>query len=381
MWLTKLSPRPVRLYRLARNHIASIANYCRKMRRSSSSVLFFRLQLWGGGMSVFQSLIFDTTVLDGVTDPAIRARVWAECFEQIVTGMDMGFSEGDARIIGTHKFLMTETVALGEMFSSSFIGARTKKHINRDDEDHVYLSFNIGATTHIGRQFGREIDVQPGQAGLLVLDASTQAIAPNNGHCISLKLPNAIFREWGLSPVDLACRPLDCTGADYQLLTGYARLLIANGAGLDEGGAAEATQHLIKLTGRWLGARDGVQGVDGEEAVYRARLALVRQTISKQAFDPEVSLERVARRLGMPSRTVQHMLAKAGESFSQVVMAARLRRARVHLLDPVYADLSVADIAFHCGFLDVSSFYRAFRAAYNVTPKSLREQAGTIPPE
>jgi hypothetical protein len=34
-------------------------------------------------MSVFQSLVFDTTVLDGITDPAVRARVWAECFEQI----------------------------------------------------------------------------------------------------------------------------------------------------------------------------------------------------------------------------------------------------------------------------------------------------------
>jgi AraC-like DNA-binding protein len=332
-------------------------------------------------MSVFQSLVFDTTVLDGITDPAVRARVWAECFEQIVTGMDMGFADDDARIIGTHKFLVNETIALGEMFSSSFVGERTRKHINRDDEDHVYLSFNIGATTHIGRQLGREIDIAPGRAGLVVLDASTQAIAPNNGHCISLKLPSAIFREWGLSPVDLACRPIDCTGADYQLLTGYARLLIANGAGLDESGAAEATRHLIKLTGRWLGATDGMQGPEGEDAVYRARLAFIRQTIGKQALDPEVSLERVARRLGMPSRTVQHMLAKAGESFSQIVMAARLRRARVYLLDPIYADLPVADIAFRCGFLDVSSFYRAFRAAYGITPKSLREQAGTISPE
>jgi AraC-like DNA-binding protein len=332
-------------------------------------------------MSVFQSLAFDTTMLGGIADPDVRARRWAECFEQIVTGIDMGFVEDDPRIIGTHKFLVNETVALGEMFSSSFVGMRTRKHINRDDEDHVYLSFNIGATSQIARQLGREIDVRPGQAGLLVLDASLDAIAPENGHCVSLKLPNAIFREWGLSPVDLACRPLDCTTADYQLLTGYARLLVANGSGLDASGAADATRHLIKLTGRWLGAKDGVRGAEGEEAVYRARLAFIRQTISKQAFDPEISLDRVARRLGMPSRTVQHMLAKAGESFSQVVMAARLRRARVYLLDPIYADLSISDVAFRCGFLDVSSFYRAFRAAYDITPKALREQAGSGSPE
>ncbi|TPQ41239.1 hypothetical protein C2U70_03650 [Bradyrhizobium guangdongense] len=327
-------------------------------------------------MSVFQSLAFDTTALENVSDPEVRARIWAQFFDQIVTNMEMGFAEDDARIIGSHKFLLNDKIALGEMFSSSFCGARTRKHINRDDEDHVYLSFNIGSTPQIARQLGRELEIRPEQAGLVVMDASMQAVAPRDGYCVSLKMPNAVFREWGLSPVDLACRPLDCTGADYQLLTGYARLLIANGAGLDAKGAAEATEHLVRLTGRWLGAVNGVEGAEGEEAVYQARLALVRQTISKQAFDPEVSLARVARRLGMPSRTVQHMLAKAGESFSQIVMAARLRRARVYLLDPVNADLSISDIAFRCGFLDVSSFYRAFRAAFDITPKALREQAG-----
>jgi AraC-like DNA-binding protein len=330
-------------------------------------------------MSAFQSLVFDTSALGKVTDPSVRARIWAECFEQVVTGMDMEFTDGDNRIVGTHKFLVNETLALGEMFSSSFVGARTKKHINRDDEDHVYLSFNIGATPHVGRQLGRELEIQPGQAGLVVMDASMQAMAPSDGHCVSLKMPSAVFATWGLSPVDLACRPLDCTGADYQLLIGYARLLVATGTGLNASAADEAAQHLMKLTGRWLGAADGVQGAEGEEAAYQARLAFVRQAIGKHAFDPEVSLERVARRLGMPSRTVQHMLAKAGESFSQLVMAARLRRARIYLLDPVYADVSIADIAFSCGFLDVSSFYRAFRTAFDITPKALREQAGAGP--
>ena len=73
--------------------------------------------------------------------------------------------------------------------------------------------------------------------------------------------------------------------------------------------------------------------------------------------------------------------ADGGKPFSFGLMAARLRRARIYLLDPAQADLSIADIAFRCGFLDVSSFYRAFRAAYNVTPKSLREQAPSSRPD
>jgi transcriptional regulator GlxA family with amidase domain len=36
--------------------------------------------------------------------------------------------------------------------------------------------------------------------------------------------------------------------------------------------------------------------------------------------------------------------------------------------------MPVGDIAFACGFLDVTSFYRSFRAAYDTTPNAFREQ-------
>jgi AraC-like DNA-binding protein len=40
--------------------------------------------------------------------------------------------------------------------------------------------------------------------------------------------------------------------------------------------------------------------------------------------------------------------------------------------------MPVGDIAFACGFLDVTSFYRTFRAAYDTTPKAFREQRRRI---
>ena len=116
---------------------------------------------------------------------------------------------------------------------------------------------------------------------------------------------------------------------------------------------------------------------EGEHAGAQARIALVRHVIEKHASDPAINLEAVARRVGMPTRTLQHVLAKGGESFSQLLLAARLRRARICLLDPALNDQPISELAFRCGFLDVSSFYRAFRAAYQTTPKTLREQQGT----
>jgi AraC-like DNA-binding protein len=324
-------------------------------------------------MPGFQRLFFETKDLEQPIDPAMRANIWADRFRELITSMDVDFLAGDANVFGRHNLISDGSVVVGEMVSSSFKGIRAKQHIQPNDDSHVYLSFNIGNTVQISRQFGREAEAGPGEALLAVLEASIEALAPANGYCLSLKIPAANFVQWGLSPADLACRPLDCSGADYRLLTGYARLLIEMGEQLSPAQAAAASKHLIDLTGYWLGAGDKVREQNGDVPSVQSRLFLIRQLINEAARDPRLDLRSVAARLGMPPRTVQHVLATAGESFSQLLAGARLRRAYTLLLDPAFDDVSVSAIAAHCGFADVTSFYRAFRTAFDTTPGALRE--------
>jgi AraC-like DNA-binding protein len=324
-------------------------------------------------MPVFQRLFFETQQSELPADPVVRAKIWADRFREIITSMDVDFLAGDATLFGRHNLLSDGTIVIGEMLSSSFKGMRAKQHIQPNDDSHVYLSFNIGNTIQVSRQFGREAEARPGQALLAVLDASIEALAPANGRSISLKIPAAHFVQWGLSPADLACRPLDCSGADYRLLTGYARMLIEMGEQLSPAQAAAASQHLIDLTGYWLGAGDKVREQNDDDASVHNRLFLIRQSIHETARDPRVNLQSVAARLGMPPRTVQHVLAAAGESFSQLLARARLGRAYAQLLDPAFDDVPVGTIALRCGFADVTSFYRVFRAAFDTTPGILRK--------
>jgi AraC-like DNA-binding protein len=291
--------------------------------------------------------------------------------------MDVDFLAGDATLFGRHNLLSDGTIVVGEMVSSSFRGIRAKQHIQPSDDSHIYLSFNIGNTVQASRQFGREAEARPGEALLAVTEAGIEALAPHNGHCVSLKIPGAHFVQWGLSPADLACRKLDCSGADYRLLTGYARMLIEMGEQLSPAQAAAASQHLVDLTGYWLGAGDKVRERIDDAASAQGRLFLIWQVILENAHDPRLDLQSVSARLGMPPRTVQHVLAAAGESFSQLLMAARLRRAYTQLLDPTFDDRPVGTIASDCGFADVSSFHRVFRAAFDTTPGNLRKNRST----
>ena len=324
-------------------------------------------------MAIFQRLFFETQQSELPADPVIRANIWADKFRQLITSMDVDFLAGDATLFGRHNLLSDGTIVVGEMLSSSFKGIRAKQHIEPNDDSHVYLSFNIGNTVQASRQFGREAEARPGEALLAVLESGIEALAPANGHCISLKIPAAHFVQWGLTPADLACRKLDCSGADYRLLTRYARMLLELGEQLIPAQAAAASQHLIDLTGYWLGAGDKVREQSGDAASAQGRLFLIRQLINEHARDPRLDLQSVAARIGMPPRTVQHVLAAAGESFSQLLMSARLRRAYTTLLDPAFDDVPIGTLAFGCGFADVASFHRAFRAAFDTTPGMLRK--------
>lgn len=323
-------------------------------------------------MSLFRQTQFDTRQMPQPADPHLRARVWAERFRMLIEGMSVDFSDGDLRVYGRHRFVDNDLVAIGEMDSSSFLGTRGRQHIRPQDDSHVYVGFNIGATRSLLRQFGRELSVAPGEAALAVMAASSEALAPAGGRTLNLRIPAFAFAEWGLAPEDLACRPLDPTSAQCRFLVGYARLLVEEGSTLNPDQAAHASRHLVDLVGGWLGAGRKVRDRADGAATAEARRIAIRHVIARHSTEPDFDLARLSARLGIPSRTIQHLLGECGESFSEVLGEARLRRARIMLMDPGFDRMAVSDLAFACGFLNVTSFYRAFRRRYGMTPSEVR---------
>lgn len=323
-------------------------------------------------MSLFKLTQFDTRQVPEPADPSQRARLWAERFRLLIEEMSVDFAEGDTRVYGRHRFVDNGLVTIGEMDSSSFLGLRGRKHIRPDSDGHVYVGFNIGATRTLLRQFGRELQVDPGESALAVMEASSAALAPSGGTTLNLRIPAAAFVEWGLAPEDFACRRLDHTSAESRLLVGYARLLVQEGAALNAAQAAHASRHLLDLVGGWLGAGHRVREQADAIATAEARRVAIRHVVARHSAEPDFDLSRLSLRLGMPPRTIQHLLGEVDESFSEILGGARLRKARLMLMDPEHDGMAVSDIAFACGFLNVTSFYRAFRRFHGMTPSEMR---------
>jgi AraC-like DNA-binding protein len=98
----------------------------------------------------------------------------------------------------------------------------------------------------------------------------------------------------------------------------------------------------------------------------------------KSAIDIEqparVSIEDVSARLDLHHRGLQRNLKEQGTSFRQL-KESLLKERTLELL--VSQRLDIDTIAEQLGYSDASTFHRAFKAWFDVTPKQFREQIGS----
>ncbi len=87
--------------------------------------------------------------------------------------------------------------------------------------------------------------------------------------------------------------------------------------------------------------------------------------------DGDVTVARIARKLGMSTRTLQRRLLDSGESFDDLYDRTRHQLARRYLGDP---GVSIQETAHLLAFGDLRGFYRAFRRWEGCTPAEHRRR-------
>lgn len=85
--------------------------------------------------------------------------------------------------------------------------------------------------------------------------------------------------------------------------------------------------------------------------------------------DGTLSLEQMADRLHMSSRTLKRRLQDEGANYREIVEAVLRERSTRLLME---TDLPVSEIAFRTGYNDVSNFTRAFKRWTGKTPRDFR---------
>lgn len=116
-----------------------------------------------------------------------------------------------------------------------------------------------------------------------------------------------------------------------------------------------------------------IRGLSGEILAQRRRTPLVErlaQVVFRDLNTHAIEQERIAREIGMSSRTMRRKLAEEGSSFQQVLDECRMRQAVFEFR--TRPDLSIAQIALRLGYAEHSNFTRAFHRWSGISPHAWR---------
>ena len=113
-----------------------------------------------------------------------------------------------------------------------------------------------------------------------------------------------------------------------------------------------------KLLGRAPKARDLVREV--------------RRLIIERLPTGSASIDAIAEKLGMRSKTLERRLAEQGESFSALLDRTRFDAVIHYLEDP---DMRLAQIAYLAGYTELATLVRAFKRWTGETPAKFRKRS------
>ena len=215
---------------------------------------------------------------------------------------------------------------------------------------------------------GASFTVGPGEFVLLDNTRFYQMDMDAPHEALDLMMPRAWIDRWVVDPDALLARPLSARSGWGAPLGSLVETMVRH---LDN------SPSLRPLMAERIGALLTLVG-EAEDAIperHRGALAdRILSRIRRDFADPDLAPDTVAANLSISTRYLQALLARRGTSFVREVSGARLDQARDLLGDPHGRHVTIAEIAFRCGFLDPGYFARQFRKRFGVSPRDWRTE-------
>jgi AraC-like DNA-binding protein len=297
---------------------------------------------------------------------ADQSRVWAEWFQPT---FDM-----QAEAVEQPGFAAEYSIwNVGDIFVTWATGpatrvSRTPRHVRRSPIDHWVLSCCREGTTTISTN-GRDLAARAGVPFLWSLGQALEgrsAPAPR----LQIYLPRDSFQDMG-TMLDMAvASTLDVQRG--QLLADYLSLLKSNLPNLAPGDAARLPSALQAMLGVCLAPTPDTV-VAASHQIQLTLMERVRQSVRRNLRSPSLGPDRLCREAGTSRSQLYRLLGHVG-GVANYIKRCRLAESFA-LLSDVSNSQAINKVAELLCFSDASTFSRAFRQEFGVSPGDVRSAA------
>ena len=317
-------------------------------------------------MNVIRKML-STEMLPPGLDERQRIRLFAELVGHFSDSADFDPAV-DVRFRATMSSTYIGSTILGSC-DGTFTGVRReRRHVLEGKDDRYCLTRNTSALDAQVVHRGLEFSVRPGALTLFRLDEPFQSADRSSRTQFScVYLPAEALRAAVAGLDDMVGHELASGGA-LSLAMDYSDMLQKHPAAIDEAGMAIAT-HLLDLASIGLGAHGDLALKARRGGLRAVSLKAVLMILEKRFAEPDFSAQKLAAAAGLSERYVNELLYEAGASFTVRLNELRLRKAAELLAS---GEGRISDIAFDCGFNDLSYFNRCFRRRFGLTPTAAR---------
>lgn len=249
---------------------------------------------------------------------------------------------------------------------------RSYKHMDDGALQYVFACIPIQGQMKI-RHVGRDCTIKPGSFAVVVTDEEYSIHMSDDLDAIWVRIPEHQLRPYVLSMDRSLCRPIDMSQGVGPLCRDMILSTLHNSANkLSPRSSALITQTLLGFLGEMTNF--GMEDNSGSSSPHcRKILARAYDYIEEQLGDEELNPDMVADAIGISRRYLSQLFAAEGTSVMRWVRTRRLEKCRSEFENAFSSRKPIQDIAYGLGFTNISSFNRAFKAQYGMSPRELME--------
>lgn len=315
---------------------------------------------------------FSSGELPAHLDDRTRYSLWRDIFTaRYGQSFDLS-SAGDKPFSMQCEFARFGGINIGRFHGTIDRFVRTSRYADDANDDFV-LGVNGGASQMSFRQLGREGVIGSGDAVLVTNTEAGEIRGCADNRWFAIAMPRRRILDLVGDAEDVVGRPVAAYSTPLLHLRRYIDLLLGPQS---PAGVAALDDHigttLIDLAALSFGATQDAAKLAGLRGLRAARLRDAMSRIKANFAEPAFSPQRLARSMQLSPRYIQELLQEAGASFTERVTELRLQKARHMLSDQGHDRRKVTDLAYSCGFNDISYFNRRFRARFGCSPTQYR---------